>query len=106
MKKSKLTKKYYAEFASTVRSIAKYEKGEKVKGYTLYVRPIPASTKEVKAVRKLTHKTQAAFAGVLGVSTKLVQAWEQGWRKPEPMPSKIIRAIKKHPDLVEVLANC
>ncbi len=105
MKKSKLTKEYYAEFARTVKSIAKYQRGEKVKGYTLHVRPAPASTKEVKEVRKLLHQTQAGFAAILGVSTKLVQAWEQGWRKPEPLPSKVIRAIKAQPKVMEILAS-
>ena len=103
--KKKLTKKYYAEFVDTVKKIAKAERGEKVTGYTEYVRSAPVSEKEVKAVRKMVHQTQAGFAGMIGVSTKLVQAWEQGWRKPEPSLSKVIRAIKEQPKILELLAR-
>lgn len=106
MKKKGLSKGDYAELVSTAKKIVKYEKGEKVKGYTLYTRLAPVTTKEVKEVRHLVHQTQAGFAGMLGVSTKLVQAWEQGWRTPEPLPSKVIRAIKVNPDLGQVLAKC
>lgn len=103
--KSQLSKKFYAELTETAKKIVKYEKGEKVTGYKTVLRSAPASDKEVKEVRKLAHQTQAAFAGMIGVSTKLVQAWEQGWRKPEPSLSKVIRAIKEQPKFLEVLAR-
>ena len=94
-----------AELLDTAKKIAKFEKGEKVKGYATFVRSAPVSEREVKAVRKMVHQTQAGFAGMIGVSTKLVQAWEQGWRKPEPSLSKVIRAIKEEPKFLEVLAR-
>ncbi|HTA17053.1 MAG TPA: hypothetical protein VK786_04840 [bacterium] len=103
--KKKLSKKYYADLIATAKKIAKFEKGEKVRGYTVFVRSAPVSEKEVKEVRKLAHQTQAGFAGMIGVSTKLVQAWEQGWRKPEPALSKVIRAIKEQPKFLDVLAR-
>jgi putative transcriptional regulator len=103
--KTQLSKKFYAELADTAKKIVKYQKGEKVTGYTTVVRSAPVSEKEVKAVRKMVHQTQAGFAGMIGVSTKLVQAWEQGWRKPEPSLSKVIRAIKEQPKILELLAR-
>ncbi len=104
-KKSRLTKAFYGEFAGTLRKIAKYERGEKVSGYTAITRPVPASSQEVKDARKLMQRSQAAFADFLGVSTKLIQAWEQGWRTPEALPTKVIRAIKRDPKVLEILAQ-
>jgi putative transcriptional regulator len=104
MKKT-LSKKYYAELITTAKKIAKYEKGEVVTGYSEVIRKAPVSDKEIKEVRHLVHQTQAGFAGMIGVSTKLVQAWEQGWRKPEPSLSKVIRAIKEQPKFLKVLAR-
>lgn len=37
-----------------------------------------------KAVRKAVGMTQVAFAGVLGVSVRAVQSYEQGWRDIPP----------------------
>ena len=50
--KKKLTKKYYAEFVDTVKKIAKAERGEKVTGYTEYVRSAPVSKGTKKQAKK------------------------------------------------------
>jgi len=42
---------------------------------------LPA-TVDVAAVRRRLRLTQAAFAGRIGVSTRLVSDWEQGRQKP------------------------
>ena len=97
-------KKWEKEIVGGLKAAVKHSRGEKVKGFTHHVRLAPVTQKEVKEARKLTHKTQADFAETIGVSVRLVQAWEQGWRKPEPLPSKIIRVIKKHPEVLGFLA--
>jgi len=83
-----------------------HEQGKKVRGFTRFVHRGPVSRKEVKEVRKMLQQTQVVFAGTLGVSARLVQAWEQGWRTPEPLPSKIIRALREEPEFVKVLERC
>ena len=48
---------------------------------------------EIKQARQQAGLTQSAFAALLGVSIKTVQAWEGGWRTcPEPM-QKLIRLV-------------
>ncbi|MEO5353774.1 MAG: helix-turn-helix domain-containing protein, partial [Magnetococcus sp. XQGC-1] len=37
---------------------------------------------DVKAIRDRMDLSQSAFAGILGVSVRTVQEWEQGRRKP------------------------
>jgi DNA-binding transcriptional regulator YiaG len=103
MKKGMTVKEKDAVLA--LGSALRLERGAKVKGFTRFAYLGPVSRTEVKAVRRMLHQTQAAFAGYLGVSARLVQAWEQGWRTPEPLPSKVMRAIKEEPRFVEVLAR-
>ena len=43
---------------------------------------------EVRRARKAVHKSQAEFAALLGVSTRAVQSYEQGWR---PTPIQVQR---------------
>lgn len=97
-------KKWEKDILDGLQAAKKHARAEKVKGFVRYVRKGPVTQKEVQAVRKLTHTTQAAFAESIGVSVRLVQAWEQGWRKPEAMPSKVIRAIKANPKFAAILA--
>jgi DNA-binding transcriptional regulator YiaG len=99
-------KKWEKEILEGLKAAQAHTRGEKVKGFTRFVRKAPVTRSEVQQVRKLTHTTQEGFAETIGVSVRLVQAWEQGWRKPEPLPSKVIRAIKANPKFAAVLAAC
>jgi len=47
---------------------------------------------DAKAVRTKTGLSQTAFAGVLGVSVRTLQEWEQGRRKPQG-PARALLAI-------------
>jgi putative transcriptional regulator len=63
----------------------------------------PATTQEVKGVRKALHLTQVGFASVVGESPSAVEHWEQGIRRPSGSASRLIRILKSHPDLVSEL---
>jgi putative transcriptional regulator len=43
--------------------------------------------------------SQGLFAGLLGVSRKLVEAWEAGSRIPSPMACRLLGAIALQPSL-------
>jgi hypothetical protein len=47
--------------------------------------------------------SQSVFAAALNVSTKLVQSWEQGARKPNRGELRLIEILTKQPDLVSNL---
>jgi putative transcriptional regulator len=47
---------------------------------------------DAKAVRAKTGLSQQAFAGLLGVSVRTLQEWEQGRRKPQG-PARALLAI-------------
>ena len=62
--------------------------------------PRPMTAEDIKAVRERLNASQAVFARCLNVSTKLVQAWEAGRRRPEGAALKLLRIGGDHPRLV------
>jgi putative transcriptional regulator len=54
------------------------------------------------AVHKLRDRlglSQDLFAKLLGVSRKLIEAWEAGTRAPSPMARRLLGAIARQPSL-------
>jgi putative transcriptional regulator len=41
--------------------------------------------------------SQALFAKLLGVSRKLIEAWEAGTRIPSPMACRLLDTVARHP---------
>lgn len=81
----------------------KYEKGLiKAKKVKCIVNPIPEfSASEIKSVRNKMNMTQAAFAAVMGVSAKTVEAWESGRNSPAGSARRMLGMLKADPDLPE-----
>ena len=85
-----------------------FSRGElSLKTTTLPLPPPPAGRAKVVALRKKLKMSQSVFAAALNVSTKLVQSWEQGVRKPDRGELRLIEILIKQPDLVSnlILAN-
>jgi putative transcriptional regulator len=61
----------------------------------------PSSPKEIRA--KL-HLSQAAFAGLMGVSLRTIQDWEQGRREPSGPAKSLLRIAEQHPEIFVQLA--
>jgi putative transcriptional regulator len=53
---------------------------------------------DVKAIRDRMDMSQSAFAGILGVSVRTVQEWEQGRRKPSGPAASLLRVAQRHPE--------
>jgi putative transcriptional regulator len=56
----------------------------------------PAPPERIRARLKLS---QAAFAGLMGVSLRTVQDWEQGRRKPSGPAEALLRIADQHPEV-------
>jgi putative transcriptional regulator len=52
-----------------------------------------------KEIRVRLNLSQAAFAGLMGVSVRTVQDWEQGRRKPSGPAKSLLRIAEQHPDV-------
>ncbi|NLE39641.1 MAG: helix-turn-helix domain-containing protein [Pirellulaceae bacterium] len=56
--------------------------------------------KEVTRLRAKAGMSQAVFAKVLNVSTKTVQSWEQGDRKPSHAALRMLQLFRENPRFV------
>jgi putative transcriptional regulator len=71
---------------------------------------ISLKTRELKepaspqVIRKRLKLSQAAFAGLMGVSLRTVQDWEQGRRQPSGPAKSLLRIAEQHPEVFVDLA--
>ena len=81
------------EILEGVRDIKAHKAGEKqLRTHTLKA---PAAPQLIRAKLKLS---QAAFAGLMGVSLRTVQDWEQGRRKPSGPAEALLRIAEQKPE--------
>ncbi|MEW6208513.1 MAG: helix-turn-helix domain-containing protein [Acidobacteriota bacterium] len=62
--------------------------------------PRPRSRASIVALRRRLNYSQSMFARALNVSTKTVQAWEQGLRTPSDAALKLLAIAEKHPEVL------
>ncbi len=55
---------------------------------------------DVKMVRENVGLSQSVFAGVLGISKRTLQDWEQGRRHPTGPAKALLRIVHKHPEVL------
>jgi putative transcriptional regulator len=60
--------------------------------------PKPRSSAKIVRLRHRLNYSQVMFARLLNVSTKTVQAWEQGTRKPSDAALRLLAVAEKHPE--------
>lgn len=82
------------EILEGVREIKAHKSGEKT--FRTHRLKDPASPQVIRAKLKLS---QAAFAGLMGVSLRTVQDWEQGRRKPSGPAEALLRIAEQKPDV-------
>jgi len=58
--------------------------------------PEPSEPRVIRAKLKLS---QSAFAGLLGVSMRTLQDWEQGRRHPQGPAIALLRIAEQHPEV-------
>jgi putative transcriptional regulator len=87
------------EILEGIREVKAHKAGEK----TLRIRSIkePAPPQIIRAKLKLS---QSAFAGLMGVSLRTVQDWEQGRRKPSGPAAALLRIAEQKPEVFAELA--
>jgi putative transcriptional regulator len=53
---------------------------------------------DVRSIREKIGLSQSAFAGLLGVSVRTLQEWEQGRRTPKGPAQALLRVADRHPE--------
>ena len=56
-----------------------------------------------KVIRSKLNLSQSAFAGLLGVSMRTLQDWEQGRRSPQGPAVALLRIAEQHPEVFSEL---
>ncbi|MEP3351508.1 MAG: type II toxin-antitoxin system MqsA family antitoxin [Marinomonas sp.] len=54
---------------------------------------------EPQVIRSKLNLSQSAFAGLLGVSIRTLQDWEQGRRSPQGPAIALLRIAEQHPEV-------
>ena len=83
-----------AEILDGLKEIQEYKKGKlKLKTTRL------SEPSEPKAIRLKLELSQSAFAGMIGVSLRTLQDWEQGRRQPQGPAIALLRIAEQHPNV-------
>jgi putative transcriptional regulator len=82
------------EILAGLQEIKAYKKGERtLRSHTLK-EPAPP-----QVIRARLNLSQSAFAGLMGVSLRTVQDWEQGRRKPSGPAVALLRIAEQQPEI-------
>jgi len=82
------------EILEGIKEIKKHKKGELQLRTTTLSDPSPA-----QIIRKKLELSQASFAGLMGVSIRTIQDWEQGRRLPKGPAKSLLRVAEQHPEV-------
>ena len=69
------------------------------KGYVELKQSELSEPSEPKVIRAKLKLSQSAFAGLLGVSMRTLQDWEQGRRNPQGPAIALLRIAEQHPEV-------
>ena len=90
-----MKKDMFDELMESVREGGKILRGEAKPSRTFEVRE-----PDVAAIRERYGLSQQEFAALMGISTRTLQNWEQGRRKPHGAARVLLRVAAEHPDVV------
>ncbi|MFN0197983.1 MAG: helix-turn-helix domain-containing protein [Planctomycetaceae bacterium] len=97
----KRRKPFFERLSRGLEEVIAHTQGE----LTLRTVQVPSEPPEIDgkalgALRARAAMSQAIFAKVLNVSTKTLQSWEQGVRKPSDASRRLIQIFSEHPEIV------
>lgn len=83
-----------AEILNGINEIKDFKRGKVKLKVTELTEP-----SEAKVIRSKLNLSQSAFAGLLGVSMRTLQDWEQGRRTPQGPAIALLRIAEQQPDV-------
>lgn len=87
-----------AEILEGINEIQQFKKGK----VTLKTREL-SEPSPPKVIRLKLKMSQSAFAGLMGVSVRTLQDWEQGRREPQGPAIALLRIAEQHPEVFNQL---
>jgi putative transcriptional regulator len=86
------------EILDGIREVKAHKAGQHNLRTHTFKRPAPP-----QKIRAKLQLSQAAFAGLMGVSLRTVQDWEQGRRKPSGPAAALLRIAEQRPEVFKQL---
>lgn len=87
-----------AEILGGIKEIQEYKKGKLQLRTSELSEPSPP-----QVIRSKLRMSQSAFAGLLGVSMRTLQDWEQGRREPQGPAIALLRIAEQCPEVFSQL---
>ena len=87
------------EILDGLREIKAHKAGKIALRKRTFQPPAPANE-----IREKLQLSQTAFAGLMGVSVRTLQDWEQGRRQPSGSARMLLRIAQQHPEVFLALA--
>jgi putative transcriptional regulator len=82
------------EILEGIREVKAYKSGK----MDLATRKL-SDPSDPKTIRGKLNLSQAAFAGLMGVSVRTIQDWEQKRREPSGPAKSLLRIAEQHPEV-------
>jgi putative transcriptional regulator len=86
------------DFKKLVESVK--QMGSIMRGENIPHRRTVLGKVDVKSLRENLGLTQIEFSGMIGVSIRTLQNWEQGRREPDGPAKALLRVVEKEPKAV------
>ena len=88
---------------SSARQAEEHSAGRRrLRAVTLEVSPIPQySSEQIRELRARYDLTRALLGGIVGVSSKTVEAWEIGARQPSAAALRVISELDTNPTYID-----
>ena len=87
-----------AETLDGIQEIKQFKKGKLALRAQELAEPSPP-----KVIRLKLKLSQSVFAGLMGVSVRTLQDWEQGRREPQGPAIALLRIAEQHPEVFDQL---
>ena len=84
------------EILEGIKEVKQHKEGKIQLKTTTFSEPSPA-----QVIRKKLKLSQSAFAGLMGVSIRTIQDWEQGRRSPKGPAKSLLRVAEQHPEVFD-----
>ena len=88
----------YTEILDGIKEIKAYKSNKVTLKTTKLAEPSPP-----QVIRSELKMSQSAFAGLLGVSMRTLQDWEQGRRNPQGPAAALLRIAEQYPEVFSQL---
>ncbi len=89
-----MEEKLFADLVESLKEAVEISKG-RVEPFRRFV----VSQPEIKVIREKVGLTQSEFAGLMQVSVKTLQNWEQGRRTPTGPAAALLKIVANAPEL-------